>query len=199
MVSSTRARSSATRVVLIGPAGAGKTTALGVAVEVLRGIGWSGDIISIEECQREVCPRGREDGTYFYDSDGALVLLKREEQAAAARERFVERLGAALHRGFVAELGQPQASGFLIERLSPVLDGVLVLHVTAPLSVRKQRNECRTDLRMPDAVLTWIEEQLTPDSVDRLKKLGAIVRNVDSNVPLQAFLEDVRTLTKGIA
>jgi len=184
------------RVFFLGPAGAGKTTALSATVEELLRAGWGGEIITIEDCQRDVCPRGREDGTYFYNSDGALVLLERERQAAAARDRFVERCKAAVARGFVAELGQPHAAVFLLQRLSPVLEGGLVVHVTAPLSIRKGRNEARTDLQMPEEVLAWIEEMLIPEHRGRLEQAGATVRELESVVPLDLFLGKVRTLVK---
>jgi hypothetical protein len=183
-------------VFVLGPTAAGKTTALAAILAVLKEAGWDGAFISIEDCQRAVCPPGSENGSYFYDKTGALVLLERESNAAAARDCFVHRCSAASRRGFVAELGQPQAPQFLLQRLPELLSGTLVLHITAPLAERRLRNERKAALRMPEAVLTWIEEALPAEMSAALTKAGAAVFQIESSAPLPQYLATVQSFAR---
>lgn len=181
----------AIKVILLGPSAAGKTTAASHLLRLLDGSDWNGDYVSIEDCQREVCPPGVEDGTYFYNQHGALVLLDREKNAASARDRFVQKCLASGVRGFVAEFGQPNAPAFLLAKLSDLLPGTLILYLSAPLAVRRERNENKSALRMPEDVLTWIEETMSDDLRAELQGAGAEVRCIDANVPIAQLLASV--------
>lgn len=181
---------------MLGPIAAGKSTARRFAAAALRDHGWVGDVITVEECQREVCPPGAGDGRYLYDASGALILLDRDRQAHAARKRFAEKCYLALPKGFIAEIGQPRASQFLFQEARLALSGAIVLHVTAPLTVRETRNGSRTEAneRMPAEVLTWIEEGLSPEDANQMGSAGARVYELDSNVLLENYLDEVRRI-----
>lgn len=178
----------APHIMLVGPPAAGKT----FSINLIEGVflsEWKNEchIISIEACQRTVCPSDQHSTEYYYNDDGALILLERERLASLARSEFIRQCKKSLFTAAIAECGQPNALRHVLNELPEFLRGALVLHITAPLVVRTERNALRGSLRMPTEVLKWIDEHLDDQAQKELEKIGGCAIEIKSNVPERTF------------
>lgn len=178
----------APHILLVGPTAAGKTFSINLIEGVLLPE-WKNEchIISIEACQRAVCPRDQHSTEYYYNDDGALVLLNRERLASLARTEFIQQCKKSLFTAAIAECGQPNALRHVLNELPEFLRGALVLHITAPLVVRTERNALRGPLRMPTELLGWIDEHLDDQAQKELETLGGYAMEIKSNGPERTF------------
>lgn len=183
---------SAPHVLLTGPTAAGKTSLISTIEQVVKAE-WKKEFytVTIESCQRAVCPPNEMHSGYYYDSTGALVLVNRESLALLARAEFIRRCRDALSKAVIAEFGQPDPLRYFIDNLPDFLRGALVLHITAPLTVRASRNASRGELRMPDEVLEWIEEHLDAGASHDLQAIGGHIIEINSTVPKDILINRV--------
>jgi hypothetical protein len=176
----------ATRIIVIGGVAAGKTTARSIITKVLASLEIMPAILGIEEAHRQLCPPPARPGLYHFDKQGALILERRETQIPQALSLLTEQCQKSMYR-FVLELAVKDVTQVLMDRFSEVLPEAIIVHVSAPLSVRLARNSSRGSLRMPMELFDLIPDSLSLADRERLRRAGASLIDVSNDASESDF------------
>jgi hypothetical protein len=149
------------RVCLIGPPAAGKSLARDYARTCLFSLGFEVELLELEECLRELFSPGKEDGTFYYENEGGLVLLDRPNQIPKAWQLLKQRCeNASTKNGYILELADWDVARALIRIAGNSLPSALTIFLTAPTKIRLQRNRRRTKYHVPEEIVVSIPEAL---------------------------------------
>lgn len=182
-------------ILLLGSPAAGKTTARLMVVEWLAARGEQVTPLGIEEAHRQLTPPGGEDGTYYYDDAGALILLDRERQVAEALELLADQCRHYLQTtGFVAELAHPDLAHALERVGMPVLTSAFCIYLSAPLPLRLARNRARGAARIPDEVVVGQPDSLPLAVSMLLRAVGVRVVELDTVGEVENLRQRISTV-----
>lgn len=148
-------------------------------------------LLGIEEAQRSLRPRAAPDPSYYYDSNGALILFDREKQVREAISLLARQCRSAEPKGFICEVAHPDVVSILASDFGSLLECSFVFIFSAPIHVRALRNKLRGALRMPDEVVNSIPDYLPEEVCETLRRLGSTVYRIDSSGALQEMFRQV--------
>lgn len=162
------------RIFIIGSPAAGKTTLRTLIIDWMASQGHKVAILGIEEANRALFPPNADDDTYIYTEEGSIILLQRDTQIPLTLSWLATQCAeAARSTGFILELAHQKIGDALTAIAGDLLQGSLILHLSAPLELRLQRNAQRKALRIPPEIVVSIPEKLTPAEVTELTTKGA--------------------------
>lgn len=178
------------RVFIIGPPASGKSTARLYLEEYLRDMNMDFCSIGIDEAHRELSLAGNCSDQYRIEDDGSLVLLNREVQIPLAVDWLVK-WADSQQSSFLLELAHDNVVEALELFNVHVVRHSLLLHVTAPVDLRIERNTKRGESRVPPEIVRSYPDSLRSDEITRLLSLGFVIDYVETSTNLEATKNDV--------
>lgn len=183
------------KISLIGLPASGKTTAGGYIHQWSKGQGYDLARRPIDAIHRELFPPGgpAEGQEYRYHPGGILEFLQPDILIPQSVCRLIEvcHEDVSAQKGFVMECSISELTGAVRDNVFDVrslLSGALLIVVSAPLSMRMERNRARSpNERVPDHVMEYNRGEFTLHDYCSVGCCGADVRNVSNTVSVDAL------------
>jgi thymidylate kinase len=180
----------AARVWLTGPPASGKST-VRECLEAWadeRSIKYSS--AGMEDIHRKLCPRELDSSEYYYDAEGALVLRNPTVQVRSAERELLD-VSANTSGLIFLEAAFPDL-GTIASKVAPLaFTNSLIFFLTAPLSVRLERNLRRGSFRIPKRAVIDYPNVPSDYDIQCLEQLGSEIVVIDTEEPKDCTVNHV--------